>query len=159
LVSGCGRAAGGARPHLEGRDLVLRLSAGRVAGLLPQHPCELRASLVEPAERGQGSGKGDAGSQVGRMPPQPEPAGVDGLAVPAGAPVLFGERRKGNRRRVHANLASKPFDAVEVIAHAPASRGSGPFRRSLSPAGDGYGAFGSWTGTSAATEWSAPCRR
>ncbi len=79
-----------------------------------EHVLELLLRLIEPADFEQRPAEGDAGRQVGGMPMEAGLAGSDRLFETSGAPVLFGERRKRDGRRVQLDPASELLNARTV---------------------------------------------
>ena len=78
---------------------------------------ELCLGLFQPAELDERAAERDPGRGVCRVLDQPCVAHADGLVVFPGPPVLFGELRKRNRRRILQDPASKFFNPW-VVRHA-----------------------------------------
>ena len=72
--------------------------------------------LVELTDFHQRSTQGHTRRQIGRMPLQAGPAGLDGLTIAAGATELLRQRRKRDRRRVRQDPTSKFFNA-RIVRH------------------------------------------
>ena len=107
------------------RGLILTERAGRVAatpvdlgeaangrqilGRTGNDAFEFELGFVEAVEGDKGAPEREPGGDIARMAAETGRAHLDGLAERARPPVLFGELRKRNRRRVLANPASKIF--------------------------------------------------
>ena len=77
---------------------------------------QLGVRRVEVVHLEQRAPERDAGGQIAGMDREARAAGLDRLFVAASAPVLFGELRKRNRRRVLLDPASKLFNA-RIVRH------------------------------------------
>ena len=104
------------RVRIIGAIVNLREAANRreILGRRPQDLFQLLARLVEPAELEQRPAQSHACGQVGGMPLEAGLTRGDRLFELSGAPVLFGERGEGDRRRVHVDPAFEFFDAGTV---------------------------------------------
>ena len=78
----------------------------QIVGRVDEDGMKLVLRLVEPVERQQCASEGDPGREIARMNSQPGATDLDRFFVLAGAPVLFRELRKGDRRRVLLDPAS-----------------------------------------------------
>ena len=78
---------------------------------------ELAPCGIELLEFEQSAPERHARRQIARMDGQSRAAHLDGLLMLAGAPVLFGELRKGDRRGIFLDPPAKVFDS-RVFRHA-----------------------------------------
>src|SRR5439155_16382712 len=96
-----------AAPVMDFREAADR---GEILWRGAKHERQLLARRIVLVRFDEGASERDARGEVRRVPLQAGAAGVDGVLIAAGAPVLLGERRKRNRRRVRLDPASKFFN-------------------------------------------------
>ena len=97
-------------------DLRKSADSGKVFRRDAQHVFELFTRLVELPDFEERAPERDMRGNIRGMPLQSGLAGVDGFLKLTEAPVLFGQRRKRDRRRVQLDPAFEFFDAIR---HAP----------------------------------------
>jgi len=78
---------------------------------------ELAGRFVVPSHLEQGTAKRNASGEICRVLRQAVPADANGVVELAGSPMLLGELRKCNRRRILLDPASKFFNP-RIVRHA-----------------------------------------
>ena len=99
------------RVALAVEDFRQAADGGQVLRRLRGHELEFEARVVELPEVEQGPPQRDPRRQVAGMPGQPFAADPHRVLGLPGAPVLFGQLREGNRRRVGFDPASQIVDS------------------------------------------------
>ena len=84
--------------------------SGQIVGGCFDHVLEFGCGFVEPIDFEQRAAERDARREIRGMLLQTRPGNLDRLVVLADATMLFGELRKGNRRRILLDPASKFFN-------------------------------------------------
>ena len=92
-------------------DLGEAADRGQVLRRFRRHELEFEPRVVELAEIEQRPAERDPRRQVTGVPGQPFAADANGLLGLAGAPVLLGQLREGNRRRVGFDPAPQIVDS------------------------------------------------
>ena len=101
-------------------DLGQGANSGEVAGRRIEDECQLGEGVVKSIELDERAAERDPRRQVVRMMNEAGAADAHRFFVRAGAPALFSELRKNNRRRVRLDPASK-LENVWLVCHVPVS--------------------------------------
>ena len=95
-------------------DLGKAANGGKVFRRQLEDVFELFSRVLQPADFDQRAAERDVSGQVGRMAHEAGCAGCNRLLETLGAPVLLGERREGDGRRVRLDPAFQFFNARSV---------------------------------------------
>ena len=99
-------------------DLGQGANRGEVAGGRIEDECQLGEGVVKFIELDERAAERHPRRQVVRMMNEAGAADADRFFVRAGAPALFSELRKNNRRRVRLDPASK-LENAWLVCHVP----------------------------------------